>query len=177
MTENQMFLSPNYNIAHRCIGEGIGHGDKANFTVRIDKTIGEKYRNIFRGNMDKEGSGRYTLQLPQPCLISRVEFLIYDRGPNIRPAHYRIEYCLYNHDLVKNEWLLLYESNKTDNPEGHIGLQNIRFDPTPMTYIRIIPTELFRYKMKRIFSIVDFKCFGPKTEVEKLDPFQYNYSP
>jgi hypothetical protein len=158
------FLIPNYNIAPLCVGLGIGFDVKENFTVKINKTIEEKYGNIFRGKMDEDG-GNYILQLPQPCVISSVYFLIYDRGINIYPAYYRIEGFLpHDGTGADPEWITVYETPELGKPEGYYGPQNIDINPTPMLFIRIVPTKLFNYKKRRIFSIVDFKCWGTRTE-------------
>ncbi len=167
-TENQQlmsnpdrFLIPNYNIAYLCIGPGIGDGINANFTCNKNKTTKQKYRNLFRGHTHKD-CGEYILQLPQPCQISKIEFLIPDLKGKTYPALYRIMSCLkHSGDVNPNQWTTIYESPEVKYPGGRCGLQEINFkEETNMTFIRIIPTKLFNPRKPNTFYIVDFKCFG-----------------
>jgi hypothetical protein len=50
-------------------------------------------------NMNNENArGQYLLQLPQPCIISKVIFRINDRGHKIKRFHYAIEGSLTGAD-------------------------------------------------------------------------------
>jgi hypothetical protein len=148
------FLIPNYDIAPECKGPG----KEGNYTISRNIKLNTKYNKPFKGNMDDENSrGQYLLQLPQPCYISKVVFRTNDRGHRIKRYHYKIEGSLSGPD-DGFQWNTL--RSISDNLEGYAGEQILSFDPMPMSFIRIVPTQIFNYDIRRVFSIIDFQCYG-----------------
>ena len=98
----------------------------------------------FGGDIKKNA---FTVQFAQPYLIDSLEFKIYFKDKDSYKFYVEVSLDEHNWDIVEDK-----------RETGDRGLQKIKFDRRPVTFIRIVGTEGVGQGASKFIGCSSFKC-------------------